>query len=69
MAAPGASEMRPEDRTTILVAGGRDLAEHTGLFELKGLRLEPLDLEDLTEASAPERFASAKAVMVAEAPG
>lgn len=61
--------MKPEDRTTILVAGGRDLAEHTGLFELKGLRLEPLDLEDLTEASAPERFASAKAVMVAEAPG
>jgi hypothetical protein len=61
--------MKPEDRTTILVAGGRDLAEHTGLFNLKGLRLEPLDLENLTEASAPERFASAKAVMVAEAPG
>ncbi len=61
--------MNPEDRTTILVAGGRDLADHTGLFSLKGLRLEPFNLEGLTEASAPERFASAKAVIVAEAPG
>jgi hypothetical protein len=61
--------MNPEDRTTILVAGGRELAEHTGLFSMKGLRLEPLNLEDLTEASAPKRFASAKALMVAERPG
>lgn len=61
--------MKPEDRTTILIAGGRDLSEHSGLFDLKGLRLEPFDLDGLTEASAPERFASAKAVMVAEAPG
>lgn len=61
--------MKPEDRTTILVVGGRDLAEHSDQFKLRGLRLEPCDLSDLTEVSAPERFASAKAVMIAEAPG
>jgi hypothetical protein len=61
--------MKAEQRTTILVAGGRDLADHIDLFRLKGLRLEALNLDDLTEASAPERFASAKSVMVAEAPG
>lgn len=61
--------MRPEDRTTILVIGGRDLKDHTEPFTLKGLRLEVCDLADLTADSAPGRFASAKALLVAEAPG
>lgn len=61
--------MKPEDRTTIFVVGGRDLTEHADQFALKGLRLTPCDLSDLSAISAPELFASAKALIVAEPHG
>jgi hypothetical protein len=61
--------MNPEDRTTIFVAGGRDMAEHTDKFSRRKLLLEPRDLAGLTEASAPSQFAKAKALIVAESPG
>jgi hypothetical protein len=61
--------MRPDYRTSILVAGGRDLAEHANEFKLRSLRLVACDFTDLTEASAPEFFAGAKALIVAEPAG
>lgn len=69
MAASGSAEMNPEDRTTIFVAGGRDMAKHTDEFRRRKLLLEPCDLAGLTEASAPAHFAKAKALIVAESPG
>jgi len=61
--------MKPEDRTTIFVAGGRDMAEHTDQFSRRKLLLELSDLAGLTETSAPSQFAKAKALIVAESPG
>src|SRR6185437_10663993 len=69
VAASGSAQMKPEDRTTIFVAGGRDMAEHTDQFSRRKLLLELSDLAGLTETSAPSQFAKAKALIVAESPG
>src|SRR4051812_24516042 len=62
--------MKPDERTTVLVIGGRQLAdEEEGAFRTRGLRLNACDLSDITADSAPVLFAGVKAILVAEPPG
>jgi hypothetical protein len=62
--------MNAEERTKILVAGGRKLpAQLTRRFVDKKLYVAACDLSEITEATAPAVFAGAKALLVAHPPG